>query len=73
MFFMEPMIVVLILNIQAFRKLSRGMAKLADESESFESKTIFGLLRGAPDLFTNVTHIQEMFKPMDEEGTCGCF
>ena len=44
------------------------MVKLADESESFKSKTIFGLLRGAPDLFPNVKHIQEMFKPMDEEG-----
>ena len=29
---------------------------------------IFGLLRGVPDLFSNVKHIQEMFKPMDEEG-----
>ena len=46
------------------------MVKLADESESFKSKTIFGLLRGAPDLFPNVKHIQEMFKPMDEEGAC---
>ena len=58
------------LTLQAFRKLSRGMVKLADESESFKSKTIFGLLRGAPDLFPNVKHIQEMFKPMDEEGAC---
>jgi DNA mismatch repair protein MSH6 len=46
------------------------MVKLADESGSFKSKTIFGLLRGAPDLFPNVKHIQEMFKPMDEEGAC---
>jgi DNA mismatch repair protein MSH6 len=46
------------------------MVKLADESESFKSKTILGLLRGAPDLFPNVKHIQEMFKPMDEEGAC---
>lgn len=42
------------------------MATLADESESFESKTILGLLRGAPDLFPNVKHIQEMFKPLDD-------
>ena len=46
------------------------MVKIADESESFKSKMIFGLLRGVPDLFYNVKHIQEMFKPMDasEEG-----
>ena len=62
--------ILLILNLQAFRKLSRGMVKLADESESFKSKTIFGLLRGAPDLFPNVKHIQEMFKPVDEDGVC---
>lgn len=68
--FMEYMDILLIVNLQAFRKLSRGMAKLADESESFKSKTIFGLLRGAPDLFPNLKHIQEMFKPMDEEGAC---
>ena len=57
------------LILQAFGKLGRGMVKLADESESFKSKMIFGLLRGVPDLFSNVKHIQEMFKPiMDEEG-----
>ena len=67
--FMEDVDILLILSLQAFRKLSRGMAKLADESESFKSTTIFGLLRGAPDLFPNVKHIQEMFKPVDEEGT----
>ena len=60
--------ILLISNLQAFQKLSRGMVKLADESESFKSKTILGLLRGAPDLFPNVKHIQEMFKPVDEEG-----
>ena len=46
------------------------MAKLADESESFKSKTILGLLHGAPDLFPKVTHIQETFKPVDAEGVC---
>ena len=46
------------------------MVKLADKSESFKSKTILGLLRGAPDLFPNVIHIQEMFKSVDAEGAC---
>ena len=65
---MESMDILLIFILKAFRKLSRGMVKLADESESFKSKTILGLLRGAPDLFPNVKHIEDMFKPMDEEG-----
>ena len=65
-FFMKSMDIILIPNPQAFKKLSRGMAKLADESESFESKTIFGLLRGAPDLLPNVNHIEGMFKPVNE-------
>ena len=68
--FVEYMDILLILSLQAFRKLSRGMAKLADESEWFKSKTIFGLLRGAPDLFPNVKRIQDMVKPMDEESAC---
>jgi hypothetical protein len=62
---------VVISDLQAYKKLSRGMTKLADESELFESKTIFGLLRGAPDLLPNVKHIEEMFKPINGEGVCG--
>ena len=49
------------------------MAKLADNSELFESKMIFGLLCGAPDLLPNTKHIEEMFKPINREGVCGCF
>ena len=65
----DDMLINFELILQAFGKLGRGMVKLADESESFKSKMIFGLLRGVPDLFSNVKHIQEMFKPiMDEEG-----
>lgn len=43
------------------------MAKLADESESFESHTIFGLLRGAPDLTPNINNVESMFEPASEE------
>ncbi|CAA7264271.1 unnamed protein product [Cyclocybe aegerita] len=53
--------------LKAFRKLSKGMAKLADESESFESKTIFGLLRGAPDLLPNLQTVESMFEPAGDE------
>jgi hypothetical protein len=45
------------------------MAKLADESESFESHTISGLLRGAPDLTSNIDHVESMFQPASEEST----
>lgn len=47
--------------IQAFRKLSDGLADLADKSESFKSKTILGLLRAAPDLRPNLKHVESMF------------
>jgi hypothetical protein len=49
------------LPFQAFKKLSHGFAKLADESESFESKTIFGHLRAAPDLLPNIKNVKSMF------------
>ncbi len=45
------------------------MTKLADESESFESHTISGLLRGAPDLTSNINHVESMFQPASEEST----
>lgn len=43
------------------------MTKLADESESFASKTIFGLLRGAPDLMPNINNVESMFQPPTED------
>ncbi|KAF8889581.1 DNA mismatch repair protein msh6 [Infundibulicybe gibba] len=54
--------------LAAFRKLSVGLAKLADESESFESKTVHGLLRGAPDLLPNIKNVENMFnKPSSDK------
>ncbi|KAK2461207.1 hypothetical protein APHAL10511_006734 [Amanita phalloides] len=47
--------------LAAFKKLSHGFAKLADESESFESKTILGHIRNAPDLLYNVKNVKSMF------------
>ncbi|KAA1472424.1 DNA mismatch repair protein Msh6 [Dentipellis sp. KUC8613] len=44
--------------LNAFRKLSKGLSKLADESESFESKTILGLLRSAPDLMPYIENVE---------------
>ena len=51
---------------QAFRKLSKGLASLADTAESFNSKTIFGLLRSAPDLLPHIKHVRAMYKPPEE-------
>ncbi|KAJ7074366.1 muts domain V-domain-containing protein [Mycena amicta] len=54
--------------LAAFKKLSHGLSHLADVSESFESKTIFGLLRGAPDLIQNIKKVQQMYeKPPPEK------
>jgi DNA mismatch repair protein MSH6 len=54
---------------QAFKKLSRGLSKLADESESFKSKTILGLLRSAPDLLPNIKNVEDMYvRPSSDKG-----
>ncbi|KAG1753520.1 uncharacterized protein EDB91DRAFT_1098327 [Suillus paluster] len=52
--------------LAAFKKLSRGLAKLADSSESFDSKTILGLLRSAPDLTPNLKNVESRFT-LDKE------
>lgn len=43
------------------------MAKLADESESFKGRTIFGLLRGAPDLVPHIRNVQSMYQATEDE------
>ena len=53
---------------QAFRKLNKGLSALADTAESFKSRTIFGLLRSAPDLAPHIKHVKAMYKaPEDGE------
>jgi DNA mismatch repair protein MSH6 len=42
------------------------MAALADISQSFKSKTIFGLLRNAPDLLPHIKNIEDMFKSLEK-------
>ncbi|CAK5264723.1 unnamed protein product [Mycena citricolor] len=55
--------------LKAFKKLSYGMAHLGDIAESFKSKTIFGLVRSAPDLIQNIKKVQAMYeKPESEKG-----
>ncbi|KAJ7695011.1 muts domain V-domain-containing protein [Mycena olivaceomarginata] len=54
--------------LNAFKKLSNGMTRLADIAENFESKAIFGLLRGAPDVIQNIKKVQLMYeKPPSEK------
>ncbi|KAJ7043296.1 muts domain V-domain-containing protein [Mycena alexandri] len=54
--------------LAAFKKLSRGLSLLGDTSETFESKTIFGLLRSAPDVIQNIKEVEAMYeKPKGEK------
>ncbi|KAG6861406.1 hypothetical protein C0995_000535 [Termitomyces sp. Mi166 len=55
--------------LAAFKKLSIGLSRLADTSESFNSKTIFGLLRSAPDLLPHIKNIENLYvKPSSDKG-----
>ncbi|KAG8216931.1 muts domain V-domain-containing protein [Butyriboletus roseoflavus] len=47
--------------LSAFKKLNEGVASLADNSESFASKTILGLLRSAPDLTPHLKNVTSRF------------
>jgi DNA mismatch repair protein MSH6 len=51
---------------QAFKKLSKGLDSLADTSESFESKTVLGLLRSAPDLLPGIKNVKSMYQNPEE-------
>ncbi|KAJ6547168.1 DNA mismatch repair protein msh6 [Mycena capillaripes] len=53
--------------LNAFKKLSNGLSRLADTSESFESKTILGLLRSAPDVIQNIKKVQLMYEKPESE------
>ena len=52
--------------MQAFKSLSAGLSELADVSETFQSKTILGLLRSAPDLLPHIKHVKAMFKKPED-------
>lgn len=47
--------------LSAFKRLHDGFASLAENSESFGSKTILGLLRSAPDLTSHLRDIKSRF------------
>ncbi|EPS94078.1 hypothetical protein FOMPIDRAFT_1170017 [Fomitopsis schrenkii] len=52
--------------LTAFKSLSMGLSELADVSETFQSKTILGLLRSAPDLLPHIKHVRSMFKKPED-------
>ena len=47
---------------QFFAVLSKGLSRLADASETFESKTILGLLRSAPELLPHIKNVESRFE-----------
>ncbi|KAI0049216.1 DNA mismatch repair protein Msh6 [Auriscalpium vulgare] len=53
--------------LSAFKKLSKGLAALADSAETFESKTILGLLRNAPNLLPNVKNVESRFEKPEKD------
>ncbi|KAJ7591055.1 DNA mismatch repair protein Msh6 [Mycena floridula] len=55
--------------LKAFKKLSRGLTKLANSSESFESKTVLGLLRGAPDLLANIQNVESLYETPETDAS----
>ncbi|KAH9933798.1 uncharacterized protein B0H18DRAFT_1082925 [Fomitopsis serialis] len=52
--------------LTAFKSLSTGLSELADISETFQSRTILGLLRSAPDLLPHIKHVKSMFKKPED-------
>ncbi|OCH88410.1 DNA mismatch repair protein Msh6 [Obba rivulosa] len=52
--------------LSSFKTLSNGLSQLADTAASFNSQTISGLLRSAPNLLPNLKHVKAMFKTPGE-------
>ncbi|KAF8609778.1 DNA mismatch repair protein Msh6 [Ceratobasidium sp. AG-I] len=52
--------------LNAFDSLSKGLADLASISESFDNKSVLGLLRQAPDLKKNIKRVREFFDVQDD-------
>ncbi|EMD35324.1 hypothetical protein CERSUDRAFT_124668 [Gelatoporia subvermispora B] len=48
--------------LSSFKTLSNGLSQLAETAASFDSQTISGLLRSAPNLLPNIKHVKAMFK-----------
>lgn len=48
--------------LKCFRELSEGITELSRESESFASRSISGLLRGAPDLEPYIKNVESLYE-----------
>ncbi|KAL4256940.1 DNA mismatch repair protein [Pleurotus pulmonarius] len=53
--------------LTSFQRLSNGFSSLTESTASFQSKTIMGLLRGAPDLTVNIKNVESMYMPTDKD------
>ncbi|KDQ32081.1 hypothetical protein PLEOSDRAFT_1100597 [Pleurotus ostreatus PC15] len=53
--------------LTSFQRLSNGFSSLTEATASFNSKTILGLLRGAPDLTANIKNVESMYMPTDKD------
>ncbi|KAG9034241.1 DNA mismatch repair protein msh6 [Tulasnella sp. JGI-2019a] len=53
--------------LQAFKKLSAGFKTLEEKVEDFESKSVSGLLRSAPDLKPYIKNLEKLFEPPKEK------
>lgn len=51
--------------LNAFKKLNIGFGQLSSIAQSFSSSSVSSLLRGAPDMTSNLDHIQSMFELVD--------
>lgn len=46
--------------------MTKGLDNLAETSKTFESKTVLGLLRSAPDLLPSIKNVQAMYQKPEE-------
>ncbi|KAI0077327.1 DNA mismatch repair protein Msh6 [Panus rudis PR-1116 ss-1] len=50
----------------SFSSLNKGLKELSDKAEYFDSQSIPGLLRSAPDLAQHIKHVKGMFQKVDD-------
>lgn len=51
--------------LNAFKKVNSGFSQLSQIAQTFSSTSVSSLLRSAPDVTTNLAHIQSMFEIVD--------
>ncbi|KDQ07318.1 hypothetical protein BOTBODRAFT_167161 [Botryobasidium botryosum FD-172 SS1] len=53
--------------LSSFKTISDAFKEFATTAESFDSQSIAGLLRGAPDLTPNLNHVEEQFEQLKDD------